>query len=537
MSGTRGGIGRIIAMGIGLALALLLALASEARAGAYAVAQCGWYVGADAQWADTTGGAKFRPDAFCVPAPPADPFDGSHLKSFTRDGQGTVSGTRFARWRWVAPPGTGISQVRGSWWHALHDGIEQRLGTDPAGGGGFDVFAVATATETTPREFVAGFAAPQAAFEDRLLCAKAEAKWCDLGAGSWSALRALTFILVDDLVPIPAADGNLFAGGWRRGLQSYGIWGADAGAGVRYGETLLDGARVGLAEYPCAKVLVGGQWRATVMHPCQYEASAPQALWTTSFSDGPHQVVGCVADFATNVACTAPRTVLIDNTPPAHPREPALLGGDGWRRTNDFDLGWANPDQAPASPIAGASWRLSGAAGFDSGAQFAAGRDRTSLSDLRVPGPGAFPLALWLRDEAGNEAPAAAVTIPLRFDDVPPAVAFAAATDDVPQQLAVAVADSLSGPAPGQILYREADSQRWIELPTKLLPADAEGRASMVAPTPELRPGTYFFRADAVDRAGNAASTTLRADGTQMVVRKPAPVAVPEAKTRLFARL
>ena len=63
MSGTRGGLGRIVAMGVALALALLLLAARRRTAGKYAVAQCGWYVGADADWADTTGGAKFRPDA------------------------------------------------------------------------------------------------------------------------------------------------------------------------------------------------------------------------------------------------------------------------------------------------------------------------------------------------------------------------------------------------------------------------------------------------------------------------------------------
>ena len=112
MSGTRGGRGRIVAMGIGLALALLLLGASEARAGKYAVAQCGWHLGSDAAWADTTGGAKFRPDSYCATPAGADPFDGAHLKSFTRDGQQTVSGTRFARWRWTTPPGTGIVQVQ-----------------------------------------------------------------------------------------------------------------------------------------------------------------------------------------------------------------------------------------------------------------------------------------------------------------------------------------------------------------------------------------------------------------------------------------
>jgi hypothetical protein len=68
---------------------------------------------------------------------------------------------------------------------------------------------------------------------------------------------------------------------------------------------------------------------------------------------------------------------------------------------------------------------------------------------------------------------------------------------------------------------------------------------------PELGYGTYVFRAEASDAAGNAASTSLRADGTQMAIRKepPPPVAKavplskakpqpqPRGKARLFARL
>ena len=128
------------------------------------------------------GGAKFRPDSYCATPPGADPFDGAHLKSFTREDQGTVSGTRYARWRWDAPPGTGITRVSGTWWHALHDGIEQRVGV-ANWNGGFDAFAGAATTDTTPREFVAGFSPAQPALEDRLLCARAESKWCSLEPG------------------------------------------------------------------------------------------------------------------------------------------------------------------------------------------------------------------------------------------------------------------------------------------------------------------------------------------------------------------
>ncbi len=301
---------------------------------------------------------------------------------------------------------------------------------------------------------------------------------------------------------------------------------------------MLDGSRAALTEYPCAKALIGSEWRATQMQPCLASAGATQSIATTAYSDGPHTLLHCATDFAANRACAAPQTVLIDNNPPAHPRSPSLAGGEGWRRANDFDLSWANPDQAPGSPIAGAGWRLLGPNGFDGGAQFAPGRDRTALNDLALPASGAYSLWLWLRDEAGNEAPGSALTVPLRLDTVRPGIAFApAAGTEPPERIRAEVDDADSGPAGGSILYRRADSERWLELPTKLLPGDAAGRAHLVAPMPEIAPGTYLFRADAFDGAGNAASTTLRADGTQMALRKAAAAVVPRAKTRLFVRL
>jgi hypothetical protein len=530
-------LGRIFAIGAALALVAVLLLAAEARAGKYAVAQCGWYIGADADWADSTGGAKLYNSAACVPPAGGDPFDGMHLKSLTRPGQGTVSGTRFARWRWVAPPGTGITQVRGTWWHALHDGFEHRIGVGIPGGG-FSPFASAAATDLTPREFVAGFQAPMPALEDRLLCARPESSWCALDPSSWSGLRALTITLEDGTLPGAWIAGTLLAGGWRRGTESAAVWSADSGSGLRSQESIVDGTRVGLTEFPCNVLFVGGEWKGTVMQPCPLNAAATHTVSTTAFSDGLHHARTCAVDFSGNAACSVFLPFLIDNNPPAHPRSPALAGGEGWHRVDDFDFGWANPDQGPASPIGGAAWRITGPAGFDTGAKFAAGHDRTALDDLSVPAAGAYSLQLWLRDEAGNEAPSTAVAVPLRFDDVAPGLAFVPLDGDgVPQRLEAAVTDVHSGPASGAIDYRRADSAHWIELPTKLLPADAAGTARLSAPMPDLSPGTYLFRAGAVDAAGNAASSTRRADGTEMAVRKVAPVLAPRAKTRLFARL
>lgn len=548
MSGTRGGLGRLLAIGIGLAVALLLAVAGEARAGKYEVAQCGWYVGADAGWADTTGGAKFRQDAWCVPPAGADPFDGAHMKSLTRDGQSTVSGTRFARWRWEAPPGTGISQVRGTWWHALHDGFEQRIGVG-TWSGGFDVFAAAGATDVALREFVAGFNPAQPALEDRLLCARVESKSCSLDPGSWSSIRALTITVQDDQAPAAGIGGDILAGGWRRGAQNVAFWGGETGGGIRFGETSVDGARVNLTEYPCAMAMVGGSWKATQMRPCQLGVSGGAAIDTTRFSDGSHSIHHCVIDFAGNVGCTPDQAVGIDNNAPAHPRALTLTGGDGWRRVDDFDLSWANPDQGPASPIWGAYWRITGPAGYDTGVQFVAGRDVAGLADRTVPRPGLYSLSLWLRDEAGNSAPSSALDVTLRFDDVPPGLAFAIDEGaEIPERIRASVTDAHSGPAAGAISYRRLNVEEWTELPTMLQQEAEAGKAVLVARTPDLSPGTYVFRAAAADGAGNVTSTTLRADGTEMAVRKtPPPVAprqvvspkpaAPRAKTRLFARL
>lgn len=535
MSRTGRAIGRDAVPALALALAVLLLAAGEARGAKYAVAQCGWYVGADASWADSTGGAKFRPDAWCVPPPGADPFDGAHLKSFTRNAA-SVSGTRFARWRWEAPPGTGITQVRGTWWQALHDGMEQRIGVGTPSGG-FSPFLIATATNAAPREFVRGFSPPMPALEDRLLCARAENKWCSLEKTSWSGLRAVTITLEDGAAPAAGLGGPLLAGGWLRGNVAAAVSGSDVGSGVRFGETLLDGARVGLTEYPCEKAMIGGEWRGTRMRPCGTAVSDSHWIATANFSDGPHSVAHCVADFAGLGACTGSATIRVDNNPPAHPREPTPAGGTGWRRVNDFDLSWQNPPQGQASPIGGASWRIVGPAGYDTGDRFSAGRDRTTLRDLTVPGPGAYSLRVWLRDEAGNEAPSSAVTVPLRLDDVPPGLAFAAGEGEaVPARLTVEVTDAHSGPASGSISYRRADAERWQELHAKLLPGEG-GMAQLSAPLPDLSPGTYLFRAEASDAAGNTAATTRRADGTQMAIRKTAPARAPRAKTRLFARL
>jgi hypothetical protein len=558
MSGTRTGWGRIVAIGLALALALLLLAARQASAGKYEVAQCGWHIGADADWADTTGGAKFRPDAWCATPPGGDPFDGAHMKSFTKSGT-TVSGTRFARWRWAAPPGGAISRISGSWWHVLHDGFEHRIGAG-TWGGGFDPFASAGATDVTPRGFVAGFSPAVPAIEDRLLCARAESKWCSLTPNSWSSVRALTLTVEDNTVPGAGLGGQLTGGGWHRGGENATIWGADTVSGLRYGETYIDGSQVAATEYGCSIVSIGGQWRAARMRPCELGVSGSHHVNTGNFSDGSHTLYHCVVDFAGNRGCGTHFLLRIDNNPPAHPRDLTLAGGESWRRIDNFDFSWSNPNQGPASPIGGAYWQITGPAGYNTGVKLASGRDISSLSDRTLPRPGIYRFRVWLRDEAGNSDSSTAIERTMRLDDVPPGIAFEPVTDpttaELPRIVVAQVSDAHSGPAAGQIEYRRLNAKSWLELPTKLQAGEKAGTARLLGTVPEnLDPGTYVFRADAKDGAGNAAATTRRVDGTEMALRKvPPPVgpsrpaggqaeaprgasAAARAKTRLFAKL
>lgn len=317
----------------------------------------------------------------------------------------------------------------------------------------------------------------------------------------------------------------------------------------------VDGSQVASFDYGCAKVSIGGEWRATQMTPCILANTGIQTVDTRGLSDGPHALGSCETDFAGNVGCAAVRTLLVDNNPPAHPRSATIAGGEGWRRVDDFDLVWQNPDQAPASPIGGALWRIVGPGGFDTGARFAAGRDIRELSNLSVPRAGVYSVALWLRDEAGNDAPTTNVSVPLRFDDVPPGVAFAAAEGDgFPEVLRADVFDEHSGPADGEIRYRRIGSEEWVDLSARLQRTDSAQRAQLIARLPESLPaGTYLFRADSADAAGNTTSTTRRVDGTEMTLRKDAsreshePVRrksssssqgrTADSKSRIFAKL
>ncbi|MFN8161788.1 MAG: hypothetical protein U0R52_12180 [Solirubrobacterales bacterium] len=530
----------VLAAAAAAALAALLALAAPpaASAGKYGVVQCGWRVGSEAEFSTNAAPGKFRPDSLCVPPAGGDPFELAHLKSFAVPAGGTVSGGRLALWRWTAPPGTAMVNVRGSWWHALHDGFRHRLGTAAAG---FEPFAEADSTATAPSAFAAGFDPPRRTFESRLLCARPEDRHCALDPSSFSAVRALTLTLSDPSDPRPSLGGPLLSGGWHRGTGELDLGAADTGSGLSGLRIEMDGAPAIERQVRCSQMQVGGERRATRMAPCPGRQRSPATVDTASLRDGAHSLRACAEDFSGNSACTAARQALTDNTAPAAPRGLGVVGGEGWRARNGFAVRWVNPQQAPGAPIAGAGYRVAGPGTRPSASARASGDGIDSLSGIEVPRPGAFELSVWLRDAAGNEDPAAAATVPLLFDDVAPRIRIVS-----PRarggRIEARLSDADSGLASGRIMLRTAGAGhragraagaghradrtagagRWTELPTAPVARGAR-RAELVARLDfsGLRPGRYRLRAEAGDLAGNRSASGRTEDGRPAILLVP----------------
>jgi hypothetical protein len=142
-----------------------------------------------------------------------------------------------------------------------------------------------------------------------------------------------------------------------------------------------------------------------------------------------------------------------------------------------------------------------------------------------VRGDGVHTAAYFARDAAGNvadgteQAPKPA-TATVRIDETPPRVAFAAPDPADPERIEATVADPLSGPSPdrGSIEIRPAGTAAaFTPLPT----AVRDGRLLARWSSDDAPAGRYELRVTGWDVAGNAATTTRRADGAEMILANP----------------
>lgn len=191
--------------------------------------------------------------------------------------------------------------------------------------------------------------------------------------------------------------------------------------------------------------------------------------------------------------------------------------------------GWSN---RPVRVLAKASDPLSGmAAAGASGPRTTIAVDGAGATAVRgdeaaavVSGSGVHTIAATARDAAGNERGGVdPASVPLtglvRIDEAPPALAFTRAADPAdPELIEAVVHDPLSGPATGAIGVRPFGSdQAFAPLPT----SSEDGRLSARWDSDSFPRGSYEFRVTGYDAAGNAASSTERIDGTQLVLANP----------------
>ncbi|MEZ5156943.1 MAG: carboxypeptidase-like regulatory domain-containing protein [Solirubrobacterales bacterium] len=327
------------------------------------------------------------------------------------------------RWVYTAPPGTRIEGVEADYslvGDSSPDGNRSFLFVRRNGQAQEEILSIVSlgSTAGTYDSSIQSLG-PLAAIGVGLVCSKANGS-CGYAPNQLARLAPVEFVMQDTTPPAapviagPAADGE-----WVAGTTQLAIGDTDVGAGVYRTTVAVDGEEL-VSDVICAP----GQDESGVvgeMAPCDPIELRYMEVDTTSpgFSDGPgNQLRVCTHEYGIGGAGTcATKALRVDNVAPSAPTGLQVAGGGGWRRDNDFDLSWSNPPQ-PHAPIAAATVEVVGPGGTE--VTTVEGPDVESADDIAVPGVGAYTARVYLRDEAGNESPAAAAEVELRFDDTRP---------------------------------------------------------------------------------------------------------------------
>ena len=318
--------------------------------------------------------------------------------------------------------------------------------------------------------------------------------------------------VVDDYTPPGAPSLGGVSTGWNSGAKQLSYSASDAGSGVESVTLTVDGSLHRTNNHSCTRLPTGGY---TTPVPCvtatggQFSVNEPGQL-----ADGRHSLTVQARD-AGGLTGAQPQEFWVDNNAPGHPIGLEVEGGDGWRGENDFAVTWQNPEQGNGSPIAGAYYRVGAAPETPTDGTRVEG---TGIAGLRVPRDGDWTVHLWLEDAAGNADHGQLETAKLRLDTTAPSLAF---LNDRPAhnpaEIRVDTSDANSGVAGGRIEIRRRGVAEWQPLATR-----REGTELVAAiPDERLERGTYELRATATDAAGNSATTSRRADGSEMVLDLP----------------
>lgn len=312
--------------------------------------------------------------------------------------------------------------------------------------------------------------------------------------------------------------GSLVNAGWRgAGTYSVAFDATDLGSGISRRRVKIDGSAVLDEGSPC---------RQAHVNPCPLQLAGTEASVDTSkIADGNHTVTIEVEDLSGRIARTT-RTVKIDRTAPAAPRDLEVVP-DRWTSNNDFTLEfstkWTTGD---GSPIVGAYVKTGSAPTSPTDGEFLDAFGPEGLKRLRgikASALGEVPVYVWLRDEAGNVTQANRSEGKLRFDQEPPAQVRVAETGgwinarvarsfvqqfDYPGRMPVSGLDGFA-----TLLTDDPHADPGISPDTS--PADPRRTFS-------LEDGLWWFHVRAISNAGVAGpigSTLLRVDTVAPEVR------------------
>lgn len=399
-------------------LLVLLAAAANAQpaaASTYRVHQCTAQQGTVSDAATEGATTGYTANNTCGFAP------NNYLQIGT---SGPVGAGLSKAWTFTSPAGTRINRATGTYllqgqadhgghrpfflYRGINEGVDQTMGHQGAGntGGGFD-------TDTWPnvgaiRRVGIGVECGSGAL-------------CPNRSGIYARIGNLAFSIEDTAAPdTPVLSGPALSG-WFNGTEVLNFSVGDSGAGVYAGNTAVNGAYVDLEAF-CSPA-VDGSGAAQRMQPCPSTASGSASLdaGDAAFVEGDNTVRVCAYEYGeagVQSGCQS-EVAKVDTIAPTAPDGLTVVGGESWKRDNEFELRWTNPEQANA-PIVGASLRITGPGGYES-TTYHAGADRTSLDDVTVPAKGDYTASIYLRDAAGNETAANAAAVHLRFDDTVPA--------------------------------------------------------------------------------------------------------------------
>lgn len=227
---------------------------------------------------------------------------------------------------------------------------------------------------------------------------------------AWAAMYGATVTLSDPTAPtLSTPTGPLWepgqADGYHKGAESLVVSAQDAGGGVESITLAADGHTVATYSAPC---------NFTFPQPCPSSTGTQTlTLPTSELSDGPHALTLVATDAARNQSTVASEQVNVENDPPPPPV--GLSATPTQAGSSTFTVSWSDPSGQTA-PITAATYQVCPVSGSaPCGAPTLA--PAVGPAAVAVPGAGAWSIAVWLTNAAGNgtsvDAARTTVTVPV----------------------------------------------------------------------------------------------------------------------------